>query len=513
MRPGTNDDDVEDHDDERDRNEQREARHDRLRDRAEIVGQDLPAPPAADDSQGHAEEERAHAHRRGLPGDRAGRLAAREAERLEQREIPAPAAHRGDERVGHRRGREEREHTGQQQRQRAHALVGDDVGGTLNVADLEVEHVARHRRERASAVDDASTGSTGRGTVRGSPRDRSWRRARRAPPGSRPRPRPTTSCPDPGYVASPGSTTRPTIRIERPDPFSGVTVTESPVPTPSARIDRAPSAISFPRCGSTPLTTVGPTARRPNADRGHGDAVHAQLAQGSRRPRGNIGRRVEQLADLVPDPRGQRRIVAAGAHAHVPVPAVEPRRADQMIETGGEHERGGDGRDGERGRHDRRAGGNGGPAPARFERHPHARADGERCAASPERARQPRRPRRRGRRRLPRPSARIATRGWPPARAPTRRRASAPRPNGETVDPQAGIGLGRAGGADRRERGRGDGEHDRDDRAADRNERGAAAFRRRRAGSGRSRARAAAESRRSRGSSGARALGRRGAGR
>ena len=127
MRPGTYDTSVGHEEHDRHREHDREDGDDRLRDGPEIVGERGPRPPSDDHTDRHADHERQYTERRRLPRDRRRHLATREPERLEECEVAPTPTHRGHQRVGDDRDREQRQHAGQHERRGADPLVADDV--------------------------------------------------------------------------------------------------------------------------------------------------------------------------------------------------------------------------------------------------------------------------------------------------------------------------------------------------------------------------------------------------
>ena len=221
--------------------------------------------------------------------------------------------------------------------------------------------------------------------------------------------------------------------------------TSSPISTPRARAVFVPTRISSERGRRPALEQRG---RERSAELIHGEhAGRPCRRSGPRRPCRPQARAIDRSARSRSTNRfGVARVGAVTDHG-VPVVAVQPRRGEQTIGTGGDGERGSDrGNADDRGEH-RRAHGHRGAAAAGLERHPdpgHAAWRQARSRQCVDRRRGPRRARRQ------RASALPARRGRAPraARAPRSPR----RPSRSPASPRRGRGRAPPRGRRRSER-------------------------------------------------------------
>ena len=189
------------------------------------------------------------------------------------------------------------------------------------------------------------------------------------------------------------------------------------------------------------------------SDRRHRPPFELDPAEVDLRPSRDIGRITQEGLDPV-DHRGQR-LCGLGAHPQpgVVVDPVETRRAEQVIEAGGERQRSDDGGDRYHRAHQGGTGGNCGAAPTRLEREPHAGAHRHRSPGAGERTRDHRRS---GSSPFGGWLERSARSGQPPGphgpesedRDDRRDRAQT---EGEAVDVHTAVGLGQPRRTDRHE--------------------------------------------------------------
>ena len=247
-------------------------------------------------------------------------------------------------------------------------------------------------------------------------------------------------------MPNPGSTTRPTTRSSV-DPPSSRRAAHRVADVDAERPHRARTECDLGVALGDPPADHRRSDRPAlgiDADRGHRHAVELDVADRARRPRLHGTGRVEERGERR---RRRRRLlggVGAGVDPHVPVPAEQARRRDQMIEARREHDRAGDRRDREERTDDRRAHRDRGPPAAGLERHPHAGGHRQPRAGGAERSRETRRPRHVGVTLLQRTRARrSATRGSQRGRARPARRRPRRRPgrSGSTRSPGSGSAV------------------------------------------------------------------------